>query len=149
MDISFDQAVANAEHYLALGRDKVWINESTAPWAKADDVESGCDYRFSGPTSARFSFTHESGLKLTWTVDYEKREANGKGYSLFDRDRLREMMLKLPRATRRKFGLILKNEVLAGLAQRTEEYRTAMRQQADSEDCVHGLIAYAFSEEAA
>lgn len=147
MDLAYEHAIANAAHYLAIGQDNIWIKEATAPWALADDVKSGSSFRFNGPTNARFSFTHDSGLTITWTVDYERVEANGKSYSLFDRDRLRDVMLKLSPDTRRKFGMLLRNDVLRGLAERTEEYRAAMRQQADSEDCVRGLIAFALEVE--
>lgn len=44
---------------------------------------------------------------------------------------------------RAQFADMLEKEVLAGLTKRTEEIRQALRLQADSENCVRGLIAFA------
>jgi len=62
---------------------------------------------------------------------------------MFDRDRLRDITLKLPPAARKLFADMLEREVLPPLAKRTGEIREALRSQADSEDCVRGLIAFA------
>lgn len=148
--MKYAEAVAKAEHLIAVGQTRVWVDENDPdlPWQKVSSVEAGGGYRFNGPTGVRLT-VNEAGLELHWSVDFEKREANGQGYSLFDRDRLRDVMLKLPRSTRIKFAAFFENEVLPDLQKRTNEYREALNKQADSEDCVRGLIAFGRQQEAA
>jgi hypothetical protein len=64
---------------------------------------------------------------------------------LFERDRLREVMRKLPPKARAKFAAMLSKEVLPGMEKRTAEIRDGLNKHVDSEDCVRGLIAYAQS----
>lgn len=148
--VKYADAIAKAKNYIAIGQTRIWLDEADPelPWQKVDAIETGGGYRFNGPTGVRLT-VNEAGLELHWSVDFEKREANGSGYSLFDRDRLRDVMMKLPRSTRIKFAAFLENEALPDLVKRTNEYREALNKQADSEDCVRGLIEFGRRQEAA
>lgn len=145
-DMTYEQALAKKEHLIALGRTDVYLynrdDTGYRPWDKATDIEAGGGYRLNGPIGVRI-IAEVDGLKFSWSVDFEKREANGHSYSMFDRDRLREIMRKLPTSTRRKFGRFLANEVLPCLEKTTAEWRERLNMQVDSEDCVRGLIAFA------
>lgn len=140
-DLTYESAVKNAEHLLALGQTTVYLRDDNPPWSRAVRVEAGSSYRFAGPTSC-YVIAEEAGLELKWSVDFEGRDANGRGVSLFDRERLREVALKLPPSARKGFSALLKNEVLPDLEKRTAEIRDALNKQSDSEDCVRGLIAF-------
>lgn len=141
-DLSYDQALEKAGHLKALGQTTIYLRDGTYPWAAASEVEVGGSYRFSGP-SGMYVIAKVQGLTFKWSVDFEKREANGLGYSLFDRDRLREVAMKLPQPARASFAKLLREQVMPDLEKRTTELREAMNKQIDSEDCVRGLIAFA------
>lgn len=140
--LSYGEAIDKADHLIALGETTVYVRDDSPPWHIAETVEVGSSYRLSGPRSVYF-IGKKLGLTFKWSVDFESRDANGRGVSLFDRDRLREVMLKLPDPARLAFAELLENQVLPPLRERTAEIRGALNNQWDSEDCVRGLIAYA------
>ena len=145
LDLTYEQALENAEHLVALGETTIYLYRDRAgdfPYDKVTRVESGSTHRLSGPSSC-YLFAEDAGLTFKLSVDFERPDANGRGVSLFDRDRLRALMLKLPDAARRSFAELLETEVMPGLVKRTREIRDALQEQADSEDCVRGLIAFA------
>lgn len=147
-DLSLSKALKNKEALIALGQTTVHLwgdNAADAPWDKATSIECGSVWRLSGPASATVN-ANIDGITFCWSLDFETRDANGSGYSLFDRPRLRETILKLPISVRRQFGRLLADKVLPGLQKRTQELRDALNAQSDSEDCVRGLIAFAHSE---
>lgn len=141
-DMTYEFALNNAKHLIALGQTTVYLRDDTVPWVVACDVEVSGSYRFNGPCGM-YVIAKVQGLTFKWTVDFERREANGHGYSLFDRERLREVAQRLPDPTRKKFATLLREKVMPDLAKRTSELREAMNKQIDSEDCVRGLIAFA------
>lgn len=141
-DMTYESAVKNAHHLIALGQTKVYLRDGEMPWDKAVRVETGSSYRFNGPTSCYF-IAEEGGLELKWSVDFEQRDASGRGVSLFDRERLRDVALKVRPSVRSAFAELLREAVLPDLQKRTGEIREALNQQTDSEDCVRGLIAFA------
>lgn len=141
-DMTYEEALNKAEHLKALGQTTVHLRDGNYPWMVAYDVEVSGGYRFSGPIGM-YVIAKVEGLTFKWSIDFEKREANGMGYSLFDRERLREIAMKLPDAGRRSFAKLLREQVMPDLAKRTAEMREAMNKQIDSEDCVRGLIAFA------
>ena len=141
-NLTYAAAKDKAEHLKALGETTVHIDEKGAPWHKAEDVECGGSFRLNGPTGC-YIIARDAGLTFKWSVDFEKREANGASVSLFDRDRLRDIAMKLPPAARQKFADLLVDKVLPPLEKRTQEIRDYLNQQHDSEDCVRGLIAFA------
>jgi hypothetical protein len=124
----------------------VHLRDGDYPWTIASDVEGGSSYRFNGPAGV-YIIAKANGLTFKWNVDFEKRDANGKGYSLFDRERLRDVAMKLPPPVRYKFAEFLRDSVMPDLEKRTAELRDAMNKQIDSEDCVRGLIAFATTGE--
>jgi hypothetical protein len=141
-DMTYEQALKHSEHLIALGQTTVYLRDGNYPWMIASDVEAGGSYRFSGPTGV-YIIAKVQGLTFKWSVDFEKREANGHGYSMFDRERLRDVAMKMPAPARYKFAEFLRDSVMPDLEKRTAELRDAMNKQIDSEDCVRGLIAFA------
>jgi hypothetical protein len=142
--MTYAEAVAKADHLIALGETEVFIEPEGAPWHNVTSVKSGAGYRFNGPTGV-WIIAQDAGLTFKWSVDFEGRDANGRGVSLFDRPRLRHTVMLLPPDVRPLFAEFLAEKVLPDLEKRTQELRDAMNQQMDSEDCVRGLIAYAGS----
>jgi hypothetical protein len=145
-DMTYQKALDNAKHLIALGQTDVYLRDENVPWMMACDVVAGGAYRFNGPSGV-YIVAKVSGLTFKWNVDFELREANGRGYSLFDRERLRDVAMKLPEPARRKFAKFLQTDVMPDLEKRTAELRDAMNKQIDSEDCVRGLIAFAEGRE--
>lgn len=147
-DMTYEFALDNAEHLIALGQTTVYLRDDAVPWVVASDVEVSGSYRFNGPCGM-YVIAKVQGLTFKWSVDFERREANGLGYSLFDRDRLRDVARRLPDIARRKFAILLRDKVMPDLEKRTAELRESMNRQIDSEDCVRGLIAFAEGKEKA
>ena len=148
MDLTFAKAVAQAEALKALGKTDVYLasyteDEKNFPWSLVTKVEAGGSYRLNGPVGARCVAPHPSGLTFTWSFDFEWPRANGASRSQFNRAYLREIMDRLPGSARKEFAQFLVAEVLPGLEKNTAEWRTALNEQLDSEDCVRGLVAYA------
>lgn len=142
-DMTYEQALEKSEHLIALGETTVHLrDDGPKPWVVAKRVETGGCYRLGGPTGI-YVIAEVQGLTFKWSVDFELRDANGRGVSLFDRDRLREVMRQLPAAARKSFAEILACEVMPGLQKHTAEIREALNKQCDSQDCVRGLIDYA------
>lgn len=134
----------NAQHYIALGNTEIYLDEDDPdlPWNDVSKVEEGSGYRLNGPTGF-YCVAKREGLTLKWSVDFEGRDASGKGYSIFDRDRLRSVMLRLPAKAREELAKFLEAKVLPGVNKITAEWRETLNRQLDSEDCVRGLIAFA------
>jgi hypothetical protein len=141
-DATYQDALAKAEHLIALGETTVHIKAEGAPWDKAETVMAGGVWRLNGPTGC-YIVARDAGLTFKWSVDFESRGANGQSVSLFDRKRLREVAAMLPPVAREAFAEFLAVSVLPELAKRTNEIREYLNKQAESEDCVRGLIAYA------
>lgn len=148
-DMTYEEALEKAGHLKALGETTVYLRDgSSKPWMVAKTVEAGSGYRLNGPSSM-YVIAEVEGLTFKWNIDFEGRDANGRGVSLFDRERLREVAMKLPLPARRAFAKLLAETVLPGIEKRTAEVREALNQQLDSEDCVRGLIAFAEQRDAA
>lgn len=149
-DMTYAEALEKADALKQLGQTDVYIRDHSAdgfPFDKVTRVQAGNTYRLSGPSSCYLMFD-ENGLTFRLNVEFEGRDANGRGVSLFDRDRLRDVANRLSPTARSAFAKMLESKVLPPLAERTEEYRKALRQQADSEDCVRGIIAFAAADAA-
>jgi hypothetical protein len=142
LDMTYDKAIKNAEHLIALGQTTQYLYEGDMPWHIATDVEVGGTYRMNGPAGV-YIIGKEAGLTLKWSVDFEGRSAKGASTHQFERDRLRDVMMKLPKTARIKFAKILRKEVLPGIEKNTAEWREMLNRQVDSEDCVRGLIDFA------
>jgi hypothetical protein len=140
------EVLKNAPHYRALGQTEIYLDsdDPDLPWEDARDISEGSGVRLGGPTGF-YVIAQRDGLNLKWSVDFEERGANGKSVHLFDRDRLREVMRKLPPVARQKLAAWLEDEVLPNVQKLTAEWRELLNRQADSEDCVRGLIADARS----
>jgi hypothetical protein len=144
--MKYAEALDKAEHLKALGQTEIYIDADDAPWVVASGIQNGGSYRFNGPVS--FWVTAQvQGLTFKWNVDMERRDANGRGVTHFDRDALREVARKLPPYARAELAEFLKNLVLPDVQKRTAEIREALNAQADSEDCIRGLIEFAKNPE--
>lgn len=143
-DMTYSEALRVADHLIALGDTTVYLRDGGAdfPWDKATGCSAGSSYRLNGP-SACYIIAEDAGLTFKLNIEFEGRDANGRGVSLFERDRLRDVMLRLPEKARAEFAEMLEDEVLPGLEKHSRELREAMNSQLDSEDCVRGLIAFA------
>lgn len=139
--------LAKADHLVALGEIDVYLDDDDPdlPWAEVSRIEKSRGYRLNGPTGF-YAIADKAGLRLKWSIDFEGRDANGQPVSLFDRDRIREVMRKLPRRARLELASFLETEVLPGIEKTTAEWRGYLNKQIDSEDCVRGLITYARQE---
>jgi hypothetical protein len=137
-------ALKNREHYIALGQTSIYLDSDAddLPWDKVTKIEDRCGVRLSGPTGF-YAIAEEGGLTFRWSVDFESRNAKGSSVSLFDRARLRDVIMKLPQPARKELAKFLAARVLPALEKNTQEWRDYLYRQADSEDCVRGLIAYA------
>lgn len=147
-DMTYEFALTNAKHLIALGQTTVYLRDDAVPWIAASDVEVSGSYRFNGPCGI-YVIAKVQDITFKWSVDFEKREANGRGYSLFDREKLRDVTRRLPEQARKKFAALLREKVMPDLEKRTAELRDTMNMQMDSEDCVRGLIAFAENKEKA
>lgn len=142
-EMTYASAVKNADHLIALGMTTIYLRDDNGfPWDKATDVQSGASFRLNGPSSC-YIIAEDSGITFKLGVEFEGRDANGRGVSLFERDRLRDVMRRLPPTARRHFAKMLSTEVLPAIAKRSSEIREALNANLDSEDCVRGLIAFA------
>jgi hypothetical protein len=145
-DMTYAEAVDKADNLIALNDTVVHLHDGEVPWDKAIGIEGGASVRLSGPAGCYVVAEH-AGLTFKWSVDFETRDANGRGVSLFDRERLRDVAMKLPPKARAEFARFLETEVLPPLARNAREIRRALNQQIDSMDCVRGLIAFANEQE--
>lgn len=144
-DMTYSEAIAKAAAIKEIGDTNIYLrgrNDADLPWDKVVKVEEGSSWRLSGPSSV-YLIAEDEGLTFKWSVDFEALDASGKGVSDFDRPRLRDLMSKLPISARQSFADMLENQVLSALRKRTQEYRDALNMNADSEDCVRGLITFA------
>jgi hypothetical protein len=142
-DMTRAEALEKADALKSLNQIDVYLcDASDFPWSNVTDVEGGGSYRFSGPCGL-YLIAEENGLRFKLNFDFEGRDANGRRVSLFDRDRLRDLVLKLPLAIRPKLAKFMREKVLPDLEKRTAEVRDVMNKQWDSEDCVRGIIALA------
>ena len=137
---TYKEAVAKAEHLVAIGETRIHLErgDATFPWHNVSDVEESGAVRLNGPSGV-YLIVYHVGLSLYYPIDFEGPGANGRGVSLFDREYLREVLLKLPIQARRKFAGLLERRVLPSIEQRTKEIREAFKLQNDSEDCVRGV----------
>lgn len=148
-NLTYAEAMKKREHLIALSETEIYLRDDAGfPWDKVAEVSGGNSYRLSGPSSC-YVIALDQGLRFRLNIDFEGRDANGRGVSLFDRDRLREVMRRLPIPARKDFARLLSEEVLPKMAERTAEIRQALNQQTDSEECVRGLIAFADEKQAA
>lgn len=139
--------IALAEHYIAIGSSDIYLYRDTdipkEVWDLASSADSGGTWRLNGPSSVRFSAPHPCGLTFSWSVDFEGRDANGSGVHQFDRERLREVMLMLPKDGAKSFASMLESQVLPPLKQRSKELSEAMNKQMDSYSAALSLVEWA------
>lgn len=151
LDLTYDEALANAKHLKALGETTIYLYREKAegfPFDKVTRVEEGNLWRSGMPTSC-YLLAEVDGLTFKLNFDFEPASANGASTHEISRDRMRAMFLSLPTAAQRSFAQLLEAQCLPAMAKRKDEYLAALNKQSDSEDCVRGLIALASTREAA
>lgn len=151
IDLTYAEAIRNAEHLKALGETTVYLYREKAddfPFDKVTRVEEGSSWRSGMPTSC-YLLAEVDGLTFKLNFDFEPSSANGASTHQISRDTMRETFLKLPAAAQQSFANLLEEKCLPAMGQRKAEYLAAINQQSDSEDCVRGLIALARTKEAA
>jgi hypothetical protein len=151
IDLTYAEAIEKAEHLKALGETTIYLYREKAqdfPFDKVSRVEEGSSWRSGMPNSC-YLCADVDGLTFKLNIDFEPASANGSSAALLDRDKMRELFIKLPPKARHSFAELLETQCLPAMVKRTSEYRAALNKQADSEDCVRGLIAFAREKEAA
>ena len=148
-DLTFSEAIAKAEHLKALGETTIYLrNEEGFPFDKVHDVETGGTYRNGIPTSY-YLYAKQDGLTFKLSFNIEPLSENGRGTTSIDRDGLRDLLLKLPQQAQNALAFSLQGNVLPELEKRSAELRLALRRQADSTDCIRGIIAQAMEARSA
>ena len=140
---TFNDVVRLAPHYLAIGTTRVILDgrdSADLPWDQVTEVSAGGSYRSSGLASCRMSAGHESGITFEWFIDFEKPEANGRGYQMFDTERLLAIAAKLPISARKKFSDLLRTEVLGNAEKLLAEQEGYMTIQRDGVAAIRALI---------
>lgn len=150
-DLTYAEAIEKAEHLKALGQTTIYLyreKQDGFPFDKVTRVEEGNSWRSGMPTSC-YLIAEVDGLSFKLNFDFEPASANGASTHQLARDKMRELFSKLPAAAQRSFADLLESKCLPAMAERRAEYLAALNKQADSEDCVRGLIALAHQKEAA
>jgi hypothetical protein len=145
IDLTVAEALAKAEHLKALGETTIYLYRGKGegfPFDKVTGVEDGGTWRLGMPSSI-YLYAEVDGLTFKLSVDLEQSDANGRGVAVIDRDKLRVLFTKLPEAAKQQFADMLESKCLPSIAERTTEIRATLQAQADSEDCVRGLIRLA------
>lgn len=130
----WQETAEKADSCIALGMTSIYLYNrgNDFPWHLASDCEEGGSHRLDIATSVRFKGKHESGLEFSWSFDIERDDANGSSEYRIDRDRVADVMSKLPTKTVKKFGLYLA-DCAAKIQKRGDEYqRSAERQFSDA-----------------
>lgn len=151
IDLTYAEAIAKAEHLKALGETNIYLYRENAddfPFDKVTRVEEGNSWRSGMPTSC-YLIADVDGLTFRLNFDFEPRSASGASVHLLNRDKMRDLFIKLPPAARQSFADLLESACLPAMVQRKNEYLALLNKQSDSEDCVRGLIAFAREKEAA
>jgi hypothetical protein len=99
---TWQQHVALAEHYLAIGQDEIYLSDTDDlplaifPWEFVTSIEKGSTFRHGVDVSKWFRAVHPCGLRFRWCLDLEVRDANGTGTLKFDFPKLRQVLALLP-----------------------------------------------------
>ena len=105
-----EEAVANAEHYLALGQTEIWLghrSEVDRPWHLVTSMREGGSHRLDICTSVNFIAEHESGLQFRWSIDVEEEGSNGISAYKLNFPLVAQIVAALPEAPREQFRAYL------------------------------------------
>lgn len=138
----FSDIIPLAEHYLAIGETEIYLDgkDDDLPWGDVNRVTVGGSYRLNGPSSARVTAAHESGLTFSWIIDFEGNDANGTGVNQFSAENMLGAASKMPAAAAAKFSDLLVREVWPEVRKRTDEIRYALRKQEDSLSILQSIM---------
>jgi hypothetical protein len=133
---SWRLCVQLAPHYLAVGQKELYLydRETTndMPWGFVSEAEPGGGHRLDVATSVRIKAVHPCGLTFAWSVDIEKREANGHGYYVIDMELVRRIIAYLPAEARDGFRTYLRTFANALTKNATEYRQVADREFAEA-----------------
>ena len=116
--------VEQAEHYLAIGHDEVYLsgeNNGDYPWEYVVGCKPGGSHRLDISTDVWFNAEHPSGMKFRWTFDIEPHSANGSGQYQIARGDVIACLSKLQGQARDEFRRYL-DECSAAVQKRADEY---------------------------
>lgn len=141
--VKWQDAVKNAEHYLAIGEKDIHLfGETDFPWEFATEVEPGCGYRYNIPTGLSFTGVHPCGLKFRWSLELEKKGSNGASGFQIDIERLRGVAVKVSDKVRSQMETHFRETAKAVRAQ-ADEYQAAADKQYSTANQLERIMALA------
>jgi len=104
---TWTQAVAQAEHRIAIGATDVYLGSDAATfdsldWSKCVSMETGGSHRLDIATSVIFRF-EDKGISGRWHFDIEPHSANGSNVYEIDVAGIQRILVVLPPSVRRAF----------------------------------------------
>jgi hypothetical protein len=145
---TFAKAMANADAFKAIGQKRIYLsdlddNPENFPWGNVTSIESGNLHGWTGVRSINLIAEMDNGLSFHWSVEFSEREGRDKDFmSYFDRDRLIDVMTKLPVAARVQFANFLVSDVVPKLDEVTNKVRTDLGALQSGQATVATLIAF-------
>jgi hypothetical protein len=137
-EADYREVLKKADAYKAIGQTRVYLGDgSVFPWDSVTKVEPGCSIRMEMATGVRLS-AEVGGLQFEWSVDIEKREANGKGYFEIDVGICREILSKLPTAARQQLRTYFA-ECAGKVQEKGQEWQQIADRQKRAADLLHSL----------
>lgn len=127
---NFKHAVANRDHYLAIGMSQMYLDVGPYPWHLVTDVEPGGTHRFDIATSVNFTARVDEEFSVRWSFDIEPHSVTGVSGYRIDVEGCEDALQRLSRVGKTKF-----RKLLVGCAQAVEakgaEYMAAGQKQLD------------------
>ena len=138
-DPTFQRALKLKEHYIAIGQTEIWLRDDSLPLDAITAIEPGGQWRLSGPTGV-YLIAKIAGLTFRSSFEFESRDASGTETHLFDREKIRDLMWRLKPEMRKRFAVVLRDEVFPAVAKRAKEYREMLNKQNEASDFIRGVI---------
>lgn len=135
-ELTFDEVLAKAEHYKAVGQTRVYLYADGAlPLDRVTRIEAGRSYRLNVPVDVRLT-AEVDGLEISNSYELESRDASGKGTHLIDTDRLHHLAEGLPVGVAAQLVALLRDKVMPSVAERTREIYEAYAKQLASQNAL-------------
>ena len=127
LETGFKKAIANAEHYVALGQRNVYLSkdDDEYPWEYVTTCDSGSCMRGSVHIGCSFTAPHSCGLTFHWEVEFGPYTANAGALYQFDTDKMREVRDALPEQIRDQFAAYVR-DVMGTIEDWAGEYQDAL-----------------------
>lgn len=129
-----EDAVANAEHYKALGIDEVYLSddEGPFPWEFVTSCRPGGSHRLEISTDVWFTAEHPCGMSFRWTFEIEPYSANGSGHYQIDVDKIAAALKRLPEKAAAEFRVYLA-ECADAVGKKGDEWQKICDSQRETE----------------